>query len=454
MKKLELAVPKNANYTATVVALNNFVDLKNCDNVKAALIFGNSVIVSKSAQVGELGLFFPAETALSKEFLANNNLFRKTEYGNVDSEKTGFFEQHGRVKAVKFRGHKSEGFWIPIDSLSFTRIPLELFEPGMEFDILGDQKICRKYVSRVNRGTGTQKQQRKGPRLADMIVDNQFRFHFDTANLRRNIYRIEPDMYISISEKWHGTSAVFANIMVKSKLSLLKSFMRFLGVPIRDTEYGFTYSSRMVVKGVNGQSKEHAGFYDEDLWGTVAKEIEPLVPKGFTVYGEIVGYTPNGTQIQKGYHYGSQQGSHQFLVYRVTVTNADGQVVELSWPQMTEFCQKYGLNMVKELYYGKARDLFTMTDTEECDLQLNGWQEWFLQRLEDKFVNDQLCVYNNLEVPAEGIVIRIDRLNEAESYKLKNFRFLEHESEMLDKGEIDIEAAESEELTVSLDSTT
>lgn len=39
--------PQNPNYCATVVELRSFVDLPNCDNVKAALIFGNSVIVGK-----------------------------------------------------------------------------------------------------------------------------------------------------------------------------------------------------------------------------------------------------------------------------------------------------------------------------------------------------------------------------------------------------------------------
>ena len=117
MKKLELATPKNANYTATIVALKTFVDLANCDNVKAALIFGNSVIIGKDAQPGTVGVFFPLESQIDEEFLGANNLFRKAEYGNVEPEKKGFFEQHGRVKAAKFRGHKSEGFWIPLASL-------------------------------------------------------------------------------------------------------------------------------------------------------------------------------------------------------------------------------------------------------------------------------------------------------------------------------------------------
>lgn len=98
---IKLGTPKNRNYAAVVVALQNFVDLPNCDNVKAALIFGNSVIVGKDTKTGDVGVFFPVETQLLREFLANNNLFRKPEWGNVDQEKKGFFEEHGRVKAKR-----------------------------------------------------------------------------------------------------------------------------------------------------------------------------------------------------------------------------------------------------------------------------------------------------------------------------------------------------------------
>jgi hypothetical protein len=101
---LKLTAPRNPNYAATVVELKDFVDLPNCDNVKHALIFGNAVIVGKESSAGDVGLFFPVEAALSPEFLANNNLYRKnaqtTLSSNIDPEKSGFFEAHGRIKAI------------------------------------------------------------------------------------------------------------------------------------------------------------------------------------------------------------------------------------------------------------------------------------------------------------------------------------------------------------------
>ena len=42
------------------------------------------------------------------------------------------------------------------------------------------------------------------------------------------------------------------------------------------------------------------------------------------------------------------------------------------------------------------------------------------------------------------MVVRVDHLHECEAYKLKNFRFLERETKLLDKGELDLETSQSE----------
>ena len=434
--------PKNPNYAASVVALKDFVDLPNCDNVKHALLFGNAVVIGKEAQAGELGVFFPVETKLSNEFLSNNNLLRKSAQSelcsNVNPETSGFFEAHGRVKAVKFRGHKSEGFWIPIASLAFTGVPTSVFQAGDVFDQIGDHEICRKYVIKRN-PMGTHRGQARLARLEDSIVDGQFRFHPDTENLRRNIHKIQPSDYISISDKWHGTSVVIAKILVKRQLNCLEKLASFV-VPVQKYVYGLTYSSRKVIKAVNGIAKGTAQhFYSSDIWGDVAKEVEDRIPDGFTLYGEIVGFTKEVSPIQSGYHYGCGPGQHRLLIYRTTVTTPSGQAVELPWLQMLEFCHKYGFETVQPLWYGKATEISPLTG-QSVDL----WQQDLLQELEYRYVQDQPCPYNNAEVPAEGIVVRVDHLHESEAFKLKNFRFLERETKLLDKGELDLETSQSE----------
>jgi hypothetical protein len=443
MSKLTITAPVNANYCATVVSLTEFRELANCDNVKAAIIFGNSVIVGKDQQVGDVGLFFPVETALSKEFMSYNNLFRKSaqsaEGSNIDPDKAGFFEQHGRVKAVKFRGHKSEGFWIPISSLDYIQLGDVEWIIGASFDKIDTYEICKKYMPKMNPARQFKAQGRLA-RLEDDIAPNQFRFHFDTENLRRNIHKIQPTDIISISEKWHGTSVVISKPLTRVKLKWYERLLQKLGINIQTQEYGLVYSSRRVIKAVNGKAKQGRSFYTSDVWGAVAQEVEEKIPAGFTLYGEIVGYTPDGAEIQKGYTYGCAPGEHRFLVYRVTFTNEDGYVVELSWPQMREFCENKNIEVVPTLYYGHAIQFY---DRIDAVLTTQAWQQELLGALESAYVCDQMCCHNCFKVPAEGIVVRIDRLNGCESYKLKNFRFLEWESKALDKDVVDIEMEES-----------
>lgn len=438
-----MQAPKNPNYAATVVSLQDFRDLPNCDNVKAALIFGNQVIVAKDTPVGALGLFFPVETALSPEFCKHNNLYRKADFGNADPTQTGFFEQHGRVRCMKFRGHKSEGFWIPESSLDFIANPQTNLQVGDTFDFIDGVEICRKYVPKGHRTPNATGNNKSTPaRLEDSIVEGQFRLHFDTENLRRNISKILPTDLISITDKWHGTSAVIAKVLVKRKLSFVERIAKRLGVAVQEQVYGLTYSSRKVIKAVNGVDRAATHYYSEDIWGVIAKEVHDRIPNGFTLYGEIVGYTSDGAEIQKGYAYGCMPGEHAFVVYRVTFTNVDGKVYELPWPQAREFCEKQGLRVVPTLFYGPATAIYPL----HRPLNTHEWQTGLLNTLEDDYANDSDCLYNPKGTPAEGVVVRIDRLAQAEAFKLKNFRFLERETKMLDKGEVDTETAQTEVL--------
>lgn len=432
---MQYTPPKNSNYCATVVRLSRFIQLDNCDNVKAAIIFGNSVIVSKDSQEGALGLFFPVETALSREFLGANNLFRKAEWGNVDPSKTGYFEEHGRVKATKFRGHKSEGFWIPLESLRFLGDPSDLPE-GAEFDTLDDHSICRKYVAKSTHRFGGRS---NAPKTKDRLIEGQFAFHYETSNLRKACDRILPTDWVTITDKWHGTSAVFANVLVTRPLRWWERLLQAFHIPVGTQEYAFVWSSRKVVKGVGVPRKTGEGFHG-NIWDAVAVEVRECVPKGFTLYGEIVGYDDNGKQIQKDYTYGCAPGTHRFLVYRITFTNVDGFVVELPFSQVQQFCEKYGLESVKLLWEGTAESLYAGKAR-----QASTTAELFLKEVESLFVQDKSCPHNDNKVPAEGVVVRIDRLQTSEAYKCKNFAFLQRETTLLDKGEVDTETEESQD---------
>ncbi len=432
--KLEI---RDKNYCATVVCINKLVPLAGCDNIQHAVIFANSVIVSKDVKEGDMGFFFPVETKLSAEFIKNNNLYRDNTL-NADTAKKGFFELNGRVRCCKMRGFKSEGFFIPLTSLKYLG---ELyFSQGQEFNLVDGHLICEKYVVREKLEGTPKKKDKKVVKKISRLVENQYRLMNDTGNLRKEVGKIQPDDMISVSNKYHGTSWAVGNVLVKRSLSFLERLAKFFGAKVEETEYGIVYSSRKVVKnGFVNPTPQH--FYGVDVWGGIADEVKEFIPKGITLYGECVGYLASGAGIQsaggKVFDYGCEVGKHRLLIYRITHTNPDGKVMEYSWQQIADFCDKYGLEMPKTFYYGQAKMMFPELDPT------NHWHENFLEKLEKTFIKEQDCPLCNNKVPEEGLVLSVETLEERNSYKLKNFRFLAKETEELDKGNLDMESAET-----------
>lgn len=432
--------PVNSNYCATVVKLSSLVPIEGAKTVQAAMIFSNQVIVSKDTPLGEVGLFFPIETRLSREFLSNNSLYRDPTL-NADANKRGYFELNGRIRAVRFMGkHKSEGFFIPLSALDYigkfdeTNLPV-----GTEFDKLDGHLICEKYVVTTTanaRKVARSKADKKLKRIS-RLVENQFKFHIDTAQLKKEMHNINPTDKITISDKWHGTSWIVGNVLTVRKLSWWEKVAQYFGAKIKDTEYDYICSSRKVVKNQYLNETAGPGFYDYDLWTDIKDRLKAWIPKGFTLYGEAVGYLPTGKMIQKGYHYGCPQNEYRLFVYRITFTNEDGKTYELSDDQIAEFCRVRGLSSKKIFYSGTAADLFPDLKQDEH------WHENWLKALSarsDFNLNDVMCPNNNNAVPAEGVVLRVDSLESFDAYKLKNWRFFEYETKLLDAGESDLES--------------
>jgi len=437
---MKLKKPKNSNYAATVVQISTLVPLENCDNVQAAIIFGNQVIVSKDTKIGDIGLFFPLECQLSKEYLSSNNLYRKSEL-NSNPDKKGYFEENGRIKAVRFRGHKSEGLFMPIDSLRFTFGSIgavtinysEYLSLGNDFDEFNNIEICRKYVVKHSRtpGLGNNKKNKNLKKYESRLVDGQFKFHEDTSQLGKNLHKIEADSIIAISYKIHGTSGISSKILCKKKLTWYERLLKFIGVNIVDKTYDYIYSSRKVIKNeFLNPSPNH--FYNEDIWGAAHNKVKGFLQDGMTFYYEIAGYLSNGGLIQKDYDYGQKPGEFEVYIYRITYTNPEGKVYEFSTLQIQDFCKRNGLKSVPLLYYGYAGEF------SDERLGRDKWLSKFHETIKSIY-NDKECYMCSTKVPEEGVVIRIEGL-EFEAYKQKSYSFLERETKLLDKGESDIES--------------
>ena len=430
----------NPNYLAQIVKLNNVRHHPNANRLKIATIQGNNVIVSLDAKEEDVYVYFPLECAINKEFLSWSNSFSDKSL-NADKEVAGFFGKHARVRAVKLRGVASEGYAVPVEKfLVWIDDTLHLKEEwiGQEFDSYNDILICEKYVNpltlkKQNKDKKNQKKVVREPK----VVDGQFKFHPDTLQLKKSIHNISPNDYISITRKLHGTSWVAGRLLCNKKLTRFEKILKRFGIKIQDTHYDLLWASRRVLK--NGfleiGNKDH--FYSYDLWEEIAKSVEYAIQDSITLYGEAVGYTKTGAYIQDGYDYGCSVGQFSTYIYRITTTNHSGQVYEFSHRQVKDHCERFGLNMVPEIYYGKAKDLYP-------ELSINDhWHQNFLDRLIEDYLEKDCELCKSKKVPDEGICLRKD-IFDSEIYKLKSFKFLQMETEQLDNDNfVDLESSDA-----------
>lgn len=424
------------NYSATIVQIDNLRKHSNADRLQCTNIFGNNVIVGPDTKVGDIGIFFPMESQIGEEFAVANDLIRRKD-PETGKPAGGMFDQNRRVRAQTFRGEKSMGFWCPIEYLyklpGINPADFDL-HPGDEFEELGGMKISTKYVVKVKNQPPAPGKKGKTSKKVSKMIDGQFRFHFDTAQLGKNIHRINPHDIISVSWKLHGTSAIASRVICRKELKWWEKVLKKLGAPIVDTEWDHIYASRRVVKNDN---RDHNHFYGTDLWSHAGEKLKPFLHAGETVYFEIVGYTPDGKAIQKGYDYGYKEGEYGIYIYRITYTNVEGKVIELPYFQVEQRAVELGVNACPSIYYGRAGSMFSDLDEEAED-----WNAQFLNHLQRYFVFDQDCHLCKNKVPAEGIVLRVEG-TEINNFKLKSFRFYKWESKQLDSGEADMESAES-----------
>lgn len=439
---------KGSNYLAKVVNLTQIDKHPNADKLAVAIVDHQKVIIGVDAKIGDSYIYFPLECRINHDLLSYTNSFSDPE-SNSDKKTKGFFSKQGRVKAIRLRGVESEGYLMPLGKLlEWLKLNPEEFYSGdwwgMEFDsiAIGDKDIllCEKYVPPMQyvKGPANQVKKDKTKRF-DRLVPDQFRFHVDTAHLKKNLHAIQAKDIITISEKLHGTSFVCANILVNRKLTWKEKLAKFFGVKVQAQEYGIIYSSRSVLKNayLYEDDKKPNHWYKQDIWGLAKDRIQHALEKGITVYAEIVGQMPNGSWIQKNYDYGCAPNEFEVYVYRITSTNSDGKVVEFTTPQLQRYCQKYGLKHVPIHFYGRAEDYCSYMSEE-----IGGGVGDLLKDLRDDFLEKSCWMCKN-KVPGEGVIIS----KEAETFtafKLKSWAFFEQESKALDSGEADIETQESQ----------
>lgn len=360
-------------YNAYITRIKNMHKHPNADRLQIGECFGNAVIVSMEYEDNQLGIYFPSDGQLSVEFAEVNNLLRKKdENGNNVG---GYMDPDKRnVTAIKLRGEKSDGLFLPLKSLESFGDITTLHE-GDRIDNFNGHEICCKYVPRRNVRHGHPSNGNK-TRKHKVPVSPLFAEHADTEQLAYNLGAFKVGDEIEITLKMHGTSqrTGYLPVLKGYKRTLIDKIFRREGKPIYDWGY-VSGTRRTVLENFEG------GYYGSNEFREAhSKFFEGKLNKGEEIFYEVVGFTHTGTPIMASgdnkklndkefvkqygqttvFSYGCKpivsidcdDLQSDIYVYRMTMTNEDGFTVEYTPDFMRYRCEQMGVKCVP--VFGKA----------------------------------------------------------------------------------------------------
>ena len=445
------------NNTAIVTKITNVRTHPNADRVLLATCHGNQVVVGLNTKEGDLGVYFQEGLQLSKELCSANNLYREASLNKNPKDKPGMFDNNGRVRAQKFRGEISDGYWATIDHFTdFVKNP-EKMDEGYEFTELNGVLMCSKYITAK---TAAQAQGVKKVKAAKSSI--MFKEHIDTEHFGKHLSEFVPNERIIITEKVHGTSGRVGHVKSNRALKLYEKFLIKLGVNIDTTEWKYLNGSRrVVIEESNG-----VGFHDPTIREMAFSKFKGNLRKGETVFFEIVGFEPNGASIMPSvdttmmkdkaftkrwsnlgdmktmaYSYGCAPSTQEVYVYRITMTNEDGNSVEYAWEDVKKRCEELNVKFVPEIE-------ITTTDMimynaggfdDVATFDYRNYQTFLLAKIDEYAKGASLLDSSHIR---EGVCVKIENVNlKNRTFKHKSFDFKVLEGIIKDSGVVDLEEA-------------
>ena len=440
-------------YKAYITVLTNVRKHPNADRLLLADVFGNTVCVSLDYYEGQVGVYFPTDGQLSAEFAEKNNLVRKKD--GAGNNIGGYMDPDKRnVTAIRLRGEKSDGLFLPLSALNYCYAhgdaSIELRVGDVIDGCVNGHEICQKYIPRTTKSTrmsggGNKTRKHKVP-TAPLFAE-----HADTEQLAYNLSAFKPGDEIEITLKMHGTSqrTGYLPVLKGYKRTLLDRILRREGKPIYD--WGYVSGTRRVVL-----ENYEGGFYgDNQFREQHSKVFEGKLNKGETVYYEVVGFTTSGAPImasannaklrdkefikqygaetifsygcspkeQTTFHHGedgmfpitkSVVPQSDIYVYRMTMTNEDGFVVEYTPDFMRYRCEQMGVKCVPVFWRGFLDEPYDWTGDE--------WNAGEMAKYFAEEFYDGPDPIGKTHV-REGVVVRIINRPKFCAYKHKNFSF-------------------------------
>ncbi|CAG1000430.1 hypothetical protein ANRL4_03094 [Anaerolineae bacterium] len=400
-----------------IIARINTREFPNADRLLLGTCLGNQVVVGKDTQDGEIGAFFPADGQLSETFCKEHDLIGYTDPATGE-KRGGFFARNRRVRAQRFRGEKSDGFWVPLSYFDYTGIKRETLVEGYMFTELCGHPICNKFETQATKAA-------KGQQAKAKKKNVMFAEHVETEQLTYFADQIPAGSLITITRKLHGTSHRAGNVLDDLPLPVWKHYLN--RILHRDV-----FAAKSIWREIHGTRRVVLGetlvdsYYNEAFRGKATAKLQGQLRKGEVVYLEIVGWVNESTPImatqdvtklkdkavekQYGktmtYKYGCQPGEQAIYVYRITQVNEDGKAIELSWNQVVARCKELGVNTVPFI----TQFIYAEPDAEGL-----------LSMAEAYATGPAALDPSHIE---EGVVLRVDQPDgQTNWYKYKSFLF-------------------------------
>ena len=428
-------------YNAYVTRIKNLRKHPNADRLQLGECFGNTVCVSLEYADNQLGVYFPCDGQLSVEFAEANNLLRKKD--DAGNNCGGYMDPSKRnVTAIRLRGEKSDGLFLPLTCLeSFGDV--STLKEGDVINTFNGHEICCKYIPRRNHRQGRVSDGNR-TRKKKVDVAPLFAEHADTEQLAYNLGAFKPGDEIEITLKMHGTSqrTGYLPVFKGYKRTFKDWLLRRDGKPIYD--WGYVSGTRRTVLdnydggyyGSNEFREQHSKTFEGKLW------------KGETVYYEVVGFTHTGAPIMaegnneklgkdfvKQYgkttvfsygcdsvggidHDGVPYGPESDIyVYRMTMTNEDGAVVEYTPDFMRYRCEQMGVKTVPVMWKG----VIPAHTGDAAAIRLGqDAGAWIKEKAEQYYDGPDPIGKTHVR---EGVVVRILNRPKFTAFKHKNHNF-------------------------------
>lgn len=396
---------------ATIAEIKEVRPIEGRDRIQEALVLGSWVITTKDYIVGTVGIYFSTEGLIHESFLKENNLYKDASL-NKDPKVSGFFEDSGRVKTLKFGKGRSDGFFAKLETLK-AYVDISKLKVGDDVSKIGDFELCTRYIKQdvlKDAKNPTPKQKKFA----------LFLEHSDTENFWYNSKRIPTGAKIYITEKLHGTSGRYARLPLYEKgffANLKRKVQKLLGLDYHKYMVG---SRRVVWENLQD------GFYGKNDFRFEVLDDLGGFPKNLTIYGEIVGNV-NGRPIMSHslselpkeyknkfgdtvtYNYGAGKG-HKFYVYRITeYDEVKDTYRDYTYAETEGLCKLNGWNMPLKL----------------TEFVYNGDVDWFEAKVKELTENEKNLSesYTDPKTILEGVVVRIELERKTTFLKSKSFVF-------------------------------